>query len=305
MGNTLIDLSNELAAIVQALSPHVVSVRARRHYPSSGLLWSPDVIVTAAHTIQRDEEIAVTFAGGKSVGAKLLGRDPGTDLAALKLEATGSSAATFARAQAVQAGELALVLGRSPDSGANASLGVISAASGPWRTWRGGKLEGYIRLDARLFPHSSGGAVLNARGEVIGIATSALSRIAGLAIPVATVQRVTERLVEKGFVARGYLGIGVQRVPFPEELRTRLSMPNRGGLIVVNVEPNGPADKVGFLIGDIVTGLGDAPIEQIDDLQVVSDSGVIGQPIKVRFIRAGAVKEATITIGERPEARRG
>jgi len=303
MADTLIDFSNELAGIVQRLSPFVVSIAARRRYPSSGLLWSPDVIVTAAHTIQQDEEIAVITADGKALAAKLIGRDPGTDLAVLKAELPAPPGAAPGRAEKVSAGELALVLGRSAQSGANASLGIISAASGPWRTWRGGELDGYIRLDARLFPQSSGGAVINMRGEIIGIATSALSRIAGLAIPVATVKRVTGQLLEKGFVPRGFLGIGVQSVPLSAELQKKLTIPNQSGLMALAVESGGPAEKAGLLIGDIVIGLGDVRAEQTSDLQTYSASGVIGQSLKIRFIRGGELKESTLTVGERPGRR--
>lgn len=302
MGNALVNLSNELASVVQAVSPNVVSVKARRHYPSSGVRWGTDV-VTADHTVHRDEDIAVTLADGKTVSAKLVGRDPGTDLAVLKMDASGSSGAEPGRANAVQAGELALVVGRSPDSGVNASLGIISATSGSWRTWRGGQLDAYVRLDAKLFPQSSGGAVVNVRGEFVGIATSALSRIAGLAIPASTVKRVTEKLLEKGFVPRGYLGIGVQPVAFADEFRKKLSISNKSGLIVLTVEPSGPADKAGILIGDVLVGIGDVAIEQTDDLQVYSDSGVIGKAVSIKFIRGGALKESALTVGERPGRR--
>ena len=299
MGNTLVNLSNELASVVQAVSPNVVSVKARRHYPSSGVRWGTDVVVTADHTVHRDEDIAVTLADGKTISAKLAGRDPGTDLAVLKMDAPGSPGAEPGRANAVQPGELALVVGRSPDSGVNASLGIISATSGPWRTWRGGQLDAYVRLDAKLFPQSSGGAVVNVRGEFVGIATSALSRIAGLAIPASTMKRVTEKLLEKGFVPRGYLGIGVQPVPFADEFRKKLSIPNKSGLIVLTVEPSGPADKAGVLIGDVLVGISDVAIEQTDDLQAYSDSGVIGKAVSIKFIRGGALKESTLTVGER------
>jgi S1-C subfamily serine protease len=303
MANKLIDLSNEIAGIVQGLSPFVVSVRARRHYPSSGLLWSPGVIVTADHTIQRDEDIGITFADGKTVAATLAGRDPGSDLAVLRAETPAPSGAAPGRSETVQAGELVLVLGRSPDSGVNASLGIVSATSGPWRTWRGGKLDAYIRLDAKLFPQSSGGAVANARGEIIGIATSVLSRVAGLAIPASTVKRVTEKLLEKGFMPRGYLGIGVQPVRFSDEMQKKLAIPNRGGLMVLTVESGGPADKAGILIGDIVTGLGDVSIEQAEDLQTYSDSGVVGKSVSIKFVRGGVAKELMLTVGERPGRR--
>jgi S1-C subfamily serine protease len=303
MESTIINLSNELTEIVRAANPHVVSVRARRHYPSSGVLWRPDVVVTADHTIQREEDITITLADGTTVDAALAGRDPGTDLAVLKVASPASSAARLSPAGGVEAGELALVVGRSPDSGVNASLGIISANSGPWRTWRGGQLDAYIRLDARLFPQSSGGAVLNARAEIVGIATSALSRIAGVAIPISTVQSVAEKLLQRGFVPRGYLGIGVQQLSFPEELRKKLSMPNKSGLIVLTVEPGGPADKAGILIGDILTAIGDTRIEQTDDLQQYSDSGGIGKAAMITYVRGGRPGHSEITVGERPGKR--
>jgi S1-C subfamily serine protease len=304
MDNTLIGLSNQLAEIVQNISRYVVSVRARRHYPSSGLRWAPDVIATASHTVQRDEDITVSLADGATVEASLIGRDPGSDLAVLRLEDdAGPFAGDRDVSDAVKAGELALVVGRSPDSGVNASLGIISAASGPWRTWRGGHLDAYIRLDARLFPQSSGGAVVNGRGEIIGIATSALSRIAGLAIPVSTIKSVTGKLIERGFLPRGYLGIGVQPVPISEGLRQKLSISNQRGLIVLTVESNGPAEQGGILPGDIVFKVNDLAIERTEDLQAFSESAVIGASARVKFVRGGTLNESTIIVAERPGRR--
>jgi S1-C subfamily serine protease len=302
MESILIGLSNELAAIVQDLNQYVVSVAARRHYPSSGLRWAGDTIVTASHTIERDEDITVSLAGGP-VEASLIGRDPGTDLAVLRVKEAGPSAADRIASDPVKAGELALVIGRSPHSGVNASLGIISATSGPWRTWRGGQLDAYIRLDARMFPQSSGGAVVNGRGQIIGIATAALTRIAGLAIPVSTINSVTEALLARGFLPRGYLGIGVQPVPLTEGLRQKLSVSNRSGLIVLTVESNGPGDHGGILPGDIVLGANDRAIEQTEDLQAFSQSAVIGTSAKIKFIRGGALNETTVTVGERPRRR--
>lgn len=303
MESMLINLSNELAGIVRAADPHIVSIRARRHYPSSGILWSPGVVVTADHTLQREDDITVTLSDGKGVGATLAGRDPGTDLAVLKIQSSNPSLGQIGRSKAVNVGELALVVGRSPDSGVNASLGIISAISGKWRTWRGGQLDSYIRLDAKMFPQSSGGAVVNAQGEVIGIATSALSRIAGIAIPVSSVESVAEKLLQKGFVPRGYVGVGVQQVPFSEELRKKLSIPNRSGLILLTVESGGPADKAGLLIGDVVVGIDDAVIEETDDLQQYSDSGVIGKSADIKYVRGGVLKQSALTVGERPGRR--
>ncbi len=303
MGNTLIDFSNELAGIVQKVSPFVVSVSARRRYPSSGLLWAPNVIVTAAHSIQQDEHISISTADGKEVSATLAGRDPGTDIAVLKAEVPAPIGPAPVRTPTANAGDIALVVGRSPNSGANASLGIISAASGAWKTWRGGELDAYIRLDARLFPQSSGGGVVNARGEIIGIATSALSRIAGLTIPNATLERVAGQLLERGFVPRGYLGIGVQSVPLPDELQKKLAVSNQGGLMILTVEPGSPADKAGLFIGDIVIALDGVRTEEIENLQTYSGSGLIGKAVPIQVIRGGSLHRASLTVGERPGRR--
>jgi len=304
MENAMVSLSNELAKLVERFQPDVVAVHARPHYPSSGVLWRPDIIVTADHTVRREEDIQVTLSDGRTVDAALVGRDPGSDVAALRVKDLGAPIAhptTEARgSDPVKTGELALVLGRSPDSGPNAGLGIISAVSGPWRTWRGGRLDHYIRLDATLFPNSSGGMVVDCRGQILGIATSALSRIAGLAIPASSVNRVMDGLLDKGYVARGYFGIGVQPVAVPEALREKLSLPNQSGVMVVSIEPGGPADRAGVVLGDIVVGLGDTSLEGIEDLQSFSDSGAIGKPVKARLIRAGAAAEVMITVGERP-----
>ncbi len=300
MQSTVISLSNELAKLVEEFQSDVVAVHARRHYPSSGVHWRPGVIVTADHTIRREEDIQVTLPSGKTVNAALAGRDAGTDIALLKVEGLGSPSKQARDGVTPKVGELTLVLGRSPASGPNASAGIISAVSGSWRTWRGGRLDQYIRLDATLFPHSSGGAVVDCRGCLLGIATSGLSQIAGLAIPATSVNRVVDALLEKGHVPRAYLGIGIQPVAIPQALRTNLTVANASGAMVVNVESGGPADQAGVLLGDILVSLGDAQIEQVEDLQSFSDAKVIGKTVKAKLIRAGALREVGITVGERP-----
>jgi len=300
MQSSLTSFSNEVAKLVEQFQAYIVAVHAGSRFPSSGVHWGPGIIVTADHTIRREEDIQVTLSDGKRADALLAGRDPGTDIAALKVEGLGSPAPQTGAGDAVRAGELALILGRSPDSGPNASLGVISAVSGPWRTWRGGRLDNYIRLDATMFPNSSGGAVIDVRGRLLGLATSALSRIAGLAIPASSVNRILEVLIAKGHVPRGYLGIGAQPVGIPETLRANLSLTAKSGIMVVKIEAGGPAEKAGILLGDILVSLGDATLEEFEDLQSISDSGIIGKQVKARVIRAGAIQELNITVGERP-----
>jgi S1-C subfamily serine protease len=289
MANELAALSGELAEVVGRVGGSVVAIDARPRFGSSGVFWRPGIIVTAEHTIRREEEISVTLPDGSGVQATVAGSDPGTDLAVLKVDAAGELPALAAAAPAP--GNLALTIGRSPDSGVNATLGIVSAVSGSWRTWRGGRLDRYIRLDLTLYPSSSGGLVVDTKGEAIGIATSALSRIAGLAIPASTVNRVVDEILARGSVARGYLGVGLQPVELPDHHK---------GLIVLSLEPEGPAAKAGVLIGDVVVSLGETAVDDTDDIQTVLEKHAVGQTIQAGLVRGGVAANIGIVIGERP-----
>ena len=288
MSTELAAFSTELAAIVQKSAPSVVAVHARPRFPSSGLFWRPGIIVTAEHTIRREEEITVTLPDGSSAPATLAGSDPGTDLAVLKGE---FSAPLLQPAAPATPGQIALAIGRSPDSGVNATMGIVSAVSGDWRTWRGGRLDQYIRLDLTMYPNSSGGAVVNIAGEVLGIATSALSRIAGVAIPSATINRVVDQILSSGRVSRGYLGVGLQPVELPDHHKA---------LIVLSLAPEGPAASAGVLLGDILVSLGGSPVVDTDDIQTVLESHPVGQSVEAGLLRGGVSKTIAITVGERP-----
>ncbi len=288
MANELAALSQELAAAVEGAAKHVVAVHARPRFSSSGIFWRPGVVVTAEHTVRREEEITVTLPDGTSVPATLAGSDPGTDLAVLRVEGAGHDAAPAA--QTIAPGHVALSIGRSQDSGVNASMGILSAVSGEWRTWRGGRMENYVRLDLTLFPGSDGGLVINTAGEVIGVATSALSRIAALAIPAATVNRVVEEILARGRVSRGYLGVGLQPVELPDHHK---------GLIVLSLEPEGPAAKAGLLIGDILTSVAGTAVGDTDDVQLALEKHGAGSSVEVGLLRGGEARKLPVTVGER------
>ena len=288
MSTELAAFSSELAAIVEKAAPSVAAVHARPRFSSSGVFWRPGVIVTAEHTIRREEEINVTLPNGTNATATLAGSDPGTDLAVLKADYTAPSLKTAAEPVP---GQIALSIGRSQDSGVNATMGIVSAVSGDWRTWRGGRLDRYIRLDLTLYPGSSGGAVVNTAGEVVGIATSALSRIAGVAIPASTVDRVVDQILARGRVSRGYLGVGLQPVELPDHQKA---------LIVLSLAPEGPAASAGMLLGDILVTLGGAAVADTDDIQSALEARGVGQKVDVAILRGGEAKTVTITVGERP-----
>jgi S1-C subfamily serine protease len=289
MTNELAALSNDLAAAVERAGKSVVAVHARPRFSSAGVIWQPGVIVTAEHTVRREDEITVTMPDGTDRAATLAGADAGTDIAVLKLADPAGEVATQTAAE-LRPGYLALAIGRSENSGVNATLGIISAVSGSWRTWRGGRLDQYIRLDLNMYPSSSGGAVIDTSGAVIGISTSALSRIAALAIPASTINRVTGEILSRGRVARGYLGVGLQPVTVSDHQK---------GLIVLSIEQDGPAGKAGLLVGDIMVSLGGKTVTDTGDVQTALEKVAVGQPIEAALLRGGVARQVTITVGER------
>jgi len=291
METELVALSNELAGAVEQAGRSVVAVNARPRFASSGVIWRPGIVVTAEHTIRRREEIGIALPDGRTTSATLAGRDPGTDLAVLKLAENGTPPATFGSPETLKPGQVVLAIGRSPDSGVNATMGIMSAVGGPWRSWRGGQIDQYLRLDLTLYPASSGGAVVDTAGRVLGISTSALSRIAGLAIPASTVNRVVDELLRSGHVARGYLGLGLHPVALPD---------GANGLIVLSAEQDGPAARAGVIIGDILVSLAGKAVADTDDIQSTLDTASIGKQIPARIVRGGKVIELSITVGERP-----
>src|SRR5438067_3893303 len=290
METALVALSNELAAAVEQAGRVVVAVHGRPRVSSSGVVWSAGVIVTADHTLRRDDGIRVTLADGSTVPAEIAGRDGGTDLAVLKAE-TGATPGLDARgASDLKPGNLALVVGRSQETGVSATLGVISSLSGPWHTWRGGRVDEFVRLDAGVYPGSSGGAVVDVNGRFIGLATLGLSRTSPLVIPVSTLHRVGTVLLEKGHVARGFLGVGLQPVALPQHLGIAAT----SGLIVLSVEPDAPASQAGVGIGDVLIALDGKPVADTDDVQAVLSAENVGKPVKASLLRSGALVDLTI-----------
>jgi serine protease DegQ len=291
-------LSSDLASAVERAGQTVVAIHARRRIPSSGVHWRPGVVVTANHTLRRDEDITVTLPDGTTTTATLAGRDPSTDLAVLKVSAPKLATAEAAGADELKVGQLALAIGR-PGESVTASLGIVSAVGGEWRTWHGGKIDRLVRLDLAIYDGFSGGPLIDARGRVMGINTSGLSRAAALTLPVSTVERVTNLLLEKGRVAHGYLGLGMQPVRLPGSLTRQLSLPRDVGLMIVSVEPDGPADTAGVLLGDVLVALDDAPVSDPADVLAAIGPDRIGQPVHAKLVRAGKAQAVSVTIGER------
>jgi S1-C subfamily serine protease len=289
--NPLLELSSQLARAVEIGGQTVVAVHGRPHVPSSGILWQAGVVVTTDHTLKRDEDLAVTLPDGRNLPASLAGRDGGTDLAVLRLgDALGDAAKTAGDAS-FKAGNLVLALGRRGANGVSASFGVISAVSGPWRTWRGGQIERFIRPDINIYTGFSGGALVDVEGCVIGLNTSGLTRGMGVTIPASTVSRVAAELLSRGRVRRGFLGVGMHPVELPD---------GRQGLVILSIEPNGPVAHAGIVVGDVLLTLDGDSVTETDAVQLHLGPESVGKPVSAGILRGGAPMKIDVTPAERP-----
>jgi len=304
MSMELIALSNALAQETDRAGASCVAVHTEARGSSSGVVWRAGVIVTAEHSLRRDEDIQVTLMDGRTVPAILVGRDASTDLAVLKCAEAISPIAEASEVSSIRPGSLVLVVGRTRASGPVAALGVISLVASARRSWTGTALVPYIRIDVGLQPTAVGGAVVDASGHVVGIATPRFARFGAIAIPAATVNRVVDTLLEKGHIPSGYLGVGLQTIQLPQGLRQLLQRAQKTAAIVLEVEHEGPAYKAGFVIGDILASVGDKPINRVEDVHAQLAAEGIGKPLAVKFVRGGAVLDATVVIGERADRSR-
>jgi S1-C subfamily serine protease len=297
MTNVLLDLSNDLASVVGTTGLSVMRVEGRRRMSASGVLWSSDgLIVTTHHVVERDENIEVGLPDGQSLAATLVGRDPSTDLALLRAEGEGLTPPTWSGEEALKVGHLVLALGR-PGQTVQATLGIISAVGGSWRTRAGGQIDRYLQTDVVMYPGFSGGPLVNAAGHVVGINTSALVRGTSLALPATTVRRVVEDLMAHGQVRRGYLGVGIQPARLSEALAEQLGQ--KTGLLLVSVEPGSPAESGGLYMGDTIVALDGQPVRHHDDLLGLLSGDRVGKSVPVRIVRGGQVQEVTVNVGER------
>lgn len=296
MNETASDLSNALAGAVEAAAASVVRVEGRARGASSGVVWSADgVVLTAHHTLDREEDVRVGLADGRSLEAAVVGRDPGTDLALLRVGASGLSPVSW-RDDAPRAGQLLLALSR-PGRAVRARLGIASTVSGPWRTRAGGRIDRYFEADVALERGFSGGLFVDVSGGGLGLATSGLMRTTPLVVPPATLRRVAEQVLAHGRVRRGFLGVGSYPVALPAALAE--SEGQRSGLMLVSVQDGAPAAAAGLLIGDVIFKVDGQPIAHPGDLLPFVDEDRVGSEITVKVLRAGAAQDVRVTVGQR------
>ena len=301
-GGLLAALSDELAGAVERAGRAVVAVDARRQIAASGILW-PDggVIVTANHVIEREQGITVTLSDGQKVAASLAARDPGSDVAVLRVAEAGGTPppAELAPAESVKVGHLAIALGRPGGEATMASFGIVSAIGGAWRTALGGQVDAYVRADVRLLPGFSGGPLIDTAGRVIAFNSWHLANGQDLAIPAQTVRSIVQTLLTHGRVRRAFLGVTSQPVQLPETLRQTFGLEQTAGLMILGIEPGSPAERGGLLQGDILLAVAGRTVTDAEDLQTVLASEVVGKATSVIVVRGGERREISVTPGER------
>lgn len=304
--STLRAFSDDLAGAVDRAARSVVAIHARPRIAASGIYWRDGVVVAASHTIRKEQEIAITLPNGTRTTATLVGRDGGTDLAVLRLEAPPTSGAAslpvLAPADALRVGALVLAVGRPGDDGVSTSLGVISAVSDRWRTWSGGEIDRFVRLDLSIYDGFSGGALVDADGDVLGMNCSALARGTPLTIPAATVERVVDAILTRGHVARAYLGVAMQPARLTTALAERLRLEDPHGVLVVMVESDSPADRAGLLVGDLIVAAAGKPVSEPQDVAELLGAEQVGAALELSVVRGGERQSLTVTIGERAPA---
>jgi S1-C subfamily serine protease len=276
-------LSTGLTAAVEAASAYTLTVDARRKFPASGIAYAADLVLTADHVVTRDEDIRIGLPDGKSLPATLAGRDPGSDLALLRLSEKSLIPAKTAKDPKI--GQLVLALGRPSAAGMQASFGIVTAIGGPARTWRGGLLDQFLTTETVPYPGFSGGPLVDVSGSVLGLNTSGLTRGEALTIPVSVAWLIAESLAKHGTVKRGYLGVRTQ--------------PVEAGLLVLWLEKDGPAEKSGLMVGDILTKINAHALKDADDLFAALTSDTVGQSTAVEILRGGQPQTVNVTIGER------
>lgn len=292
---TLGEVSQGMGSMVEAAGAAVVRVEARRRFPASGFAWSEDgLIVTANHSLKRDDNIVIGLADGTVTSGELVARDPSMDLALLKADIDGMATLQEAR-EDVRVGNLVMALAR-PGSSIQATLGIVSAVGPGWRTKRGGQADKFIQTDVLMYPGFSGGPLVNADGALIGLNSSALMHGVSVTLPISTLKRVIDTLLQHGRVRRGYLGVSTQIVRLQDNVRKTLDQ--KSGLLIVAVEPGSPAEQGGLTIGDTIVKIGSTVVRRHDDLLAELMQSDIDEKTPLAIVRGGEVQTLNVRIGD-------
>jgi S1-C subfamily serine protease len=294
--NALQEFSRALAAHAASAAPLLAAIRLSSTHTLSAVHWQADALVTSEQSLPAAEAFEVVLAGGQACRATVAGRDPGTNVAALRLEAAGA-ATSVARASACRVGELAFAYGVDEAGHPRARVGIVNSVGPAWHSRAGGRLASRIALDITLARREEGGPVLNATGELVGMSTFG-RRADVMVIPAETIERVLPALMTQGRVSRGWLGVTLQPVAVPHALREAAG--SRGAMMVMSIVDDAPAARAGLSAGDILLTVNGVPALRMDKVASQLGDDSIGGTVALRVIRGGAVITLEAIISARP-----
>jgi S1-C subfamily serine protease len=296
--NSLLALSHSLSGLVASVANGVIGVLSHGRLVASGFAWTADAAITASDALEAEDEISLLLADGRTLAATLTGRDPSTDVAVISVPNGTLLPLPSSAAAGVRVGGLVLAIGRGKE-GVTANLGVVSTAGGPWQSLRGGSIDSLVRLDMRLEPRREGALVIDAEGASVGMAVLG-PRGRPLVIPMATIARIAPRLLTDGRIRRGYLGLGLQSLRLDEALAQTHALPSRRAIMVVSLDPNGPARAAGVHVGDIIISLDGEAVPGVRSLFARLTPESVGRDAELRMVRAGQIATTKVTIGASP-----
>jgi S1-C subfamily serine protease len=305
--------SDTVIQVVDAVGPAVISVRrssrGRDLYDGagSGVIVSPDgYALTNNHVVRGADRVEGVLHDGSVVPADIVGCDPDTDLALLRLAGRSHHAAHLGDSDALRVGELAIAIGNPLGLQATVTAGVVSALRRTLRGEGGRLIEDVIQTDAALNPGNSGGALVDAQGHVIGVNTAIIGGAQGIcfAVPINTAKRVIPDLMREGRVARGWFGIAGQTQELSKALVRRLNLKQASGVLVAAISGGGPADQAGLRVGDVVLSLDGAPTASVDAVHKLLSGDTIGKRVSLDVLRDGVLVRLGLQVSERPQERR-
>jgi S1-C subfamily serine protease len=293
-------LSDAISGLAEQVSPSVVKVEMGR-WGGSGVVWDKEGhVVTANHVVGRRSSAIVELQDGRRLEAKILGRDPTSDIAVLKVEATGLKPIEVGDSQPLKSGQFVLALANSLGSRVNITSGIVTNPSRTIPGWWGVVVEDAVITDARLNPGYSGGPLVDASGKMIGM-NVAYASSRGIAVPVNTLKGIASKLSREGKIRRSYLGIAPEPISLPKELSKAAKLSQDQGILVLSTEPGSPASKAGAFVGDIIVSIGDHEVANLYELHKALDERLIGKTVSLRVLRGGVITELKVTPEEAKE----
>jgi S1-C subfamily serine protease len=307
-GEALDAFSRVVVTVAEELRPAVVNLRTgtgRRSGTGSGVMFTPDgFLLTNHHVVEGSEAVRVRLSDGTELPGRVVGNDPWTDLAIVRVEGGTFSYAALGDSAKLKVGQLAVAIGSPLGFESTVTAGVISALGRTLRSVSGHLVDNIIQTDAALNPGNSGGPLVDSSGRVVGINTAIIQPAQGIcfAIPVNTAKTILPQLLKHGRVIRGYLGLHARQVPLAPDLRSKFGLEQKTGIEILLLEEDGPAQVAGLWIEDTLVGFGGRTITNIDELQKILTVLPVGVPAMATVIREGRRLERAVVPGEYPSS---